>query len=81
VLFEQKRAEGGKEFKDKSGGFMYLPTRSASCQILALTLVWTEKPDWRHTAIFSRSLRDELLAKEPSEDLALEELGQDAFSK
>ena len=32
---------------------MYLPTLSASSLVLALTLLWTEKPEWRQLAIFS----------------------------
>jgi hypothetical protein len=32
---------------------MYLPTRSASSLVLALTLLWTENPKWRQLAIFS----------------------------
>ena len=32
---------------------MYFPTRSASSLVEALTLLWTEKPEWRQPAIFS----------------------------
>jgi len=32
---------------------MYFPTRSASFFVLALTLLWTEKPEWRQLTIFS----------------------------
>lgn len=34
---------------------MYLPTRSASSLVEALTWLWTEKPEWRHSMIFSTS--------------------------
>jgi len=32
---------------------MYLPTRSVSSLVETLTLLWTEKPEWRHSMIFS----------------------------
>jgi|GEM_PF-4686638 len=33
--------------------FLYLLTCSASFLVLALTLLWSEKPEWRQAAIFS----------------------------
>jgi hypothetical protein len=37
----------------EEGNNLYLPTRSASSLVSALTLLWTEKPEWRQPEIFS----------------------------
>ena len=41
--------------RESSGRIIYLPTFSASSLVLALTLLWTLKPVWRHPMIFSTS--------------------------
>ena len=35
---------------------MYFPTRSASSEVEALTLLWTEKPEWRQEKLFPHPL-------------------------
>jgi hypothetical protein len=44
-------------FRDRIGLIMYLPTLSASCLLVALTLLWTWKPLWRQLNIFSTSVK------------------------
>ncbi len=43
---------------------MYLPTRSASFFVLARTLLWTEKPEWRRPVAIIEDLEEQTAAFE-----------------